>query len=100
MKISRLMKKKSIVFKWLTSYLILFMLVLSINVFIYLGMDTTLKTEINDENTFMLNATLRNMDNVLKNVKNISVELSKNSDIQHISLLKGKISNPGSMSIS
>lgn len=93
MKLKLSVKKQSVILTWLLSYLIFMTLFLSISVLIYFRAKETIKNEINNSNSFILKSTQANMDNVLENIKKTSMELSTNSNVQHILLLKGDLQN-------
>lgn len=93
MKVKRSIKNRSVLITWLFSYIIFLILFLTISVLIYYKTEKTIKTEINNANSFMLKATQTNMDNVLENIKKVSMELCNNPNIRHILLLKGDFKN-------
>lgn len=94
MKIKLSIKNQSVILTWLLSYLIFLILFLVVTLLIYFRTQKTIRNEINNANTFMLNSVQTNMDNVLENIKKISIKLSYDNNIQRILYLKGELKSP------
>lgn len=84
----KLFKNKSVISKWILSYIIILLLPITICGIGFLKVDQIVKNQINESNKFFLGQIQHKMDNMIRNVERISREIASNPDISDIFTIK------------
>lgn len=85
---SKFMKRKSIMFTWTLSYIVILLLPIIVSVIMYAKVDIIVKAEINRANDFYLSQVQQYMDSVADDIKMISVQVAYNNRIQELIPIK------------
>lgn len=75
-------KKRSVVFAWLISYVIVLVIPISFAILIYMQASQLLEHEINQSNSFLLKRVQQYMDNLLVDVECLNYEIMFNPNLQ------------------
>ncbi|WP_248928086.1 helix-turn-helix domain-containing protein [Paenibacillus hamazuiensis] len=75
-------KRRSIVLKWLFSYIVVLLLPIVINVVVYYESSKTLESEIHQANSSLLKQVKEDMDNQFRNMERLNFELTWNLKVQ------------------
>jgi two-component system, response regulator YesN len=90
---NKLVKRKSIMFTWTISYIIILLLPIFISIIMYTKVDTIVKDEINRANDFYLSQVQQHIDSIADDIKVMSVQVAYNYRIQELIPFKPSLDN-------
>ena len=86
-------KKRSVIFAWLLSYVIILIIPISFAILIYMQASRLLEHEISQSNSFLLKRVQQYMDSLLADVENLNYEIMFNSNLQILRQHKGLLND-------
>ena len=79
-----ILKRKSIIFPWLLSYIVILFIPVLTGVYIYVKSNHTIVGEINRSNNLILSKVQKDIDTLLVDVNRLSVEIALNPQVQEL----------------
>ena len=86
-------KRGSVIFTWLISYLVMLLIPIIIGTVIYVQTNKLLENEINNSNTYALSRVRQDIDGLLQDIQRILSEISLNKRIREMLIIKGEPSD-------
>lgn len=88
---NKFFNRKSITITWFVTYILIFLLPITLFTFIYINMDSMIENEIKVSNEAVFNHLSNNIEDIIADIENLNVELILNPDIKRIASLSGQI---------
>ncbi|MEN6315100.1 MAG: AraC family transcriptional regulator [Clostridiaceae bacterium] len=86
-------RKRSVIFAWIVSYVIILIIPISFAILIYMQASRLLEHEINQSNSFLLKRVQQYMDSLLADVESLNYEIMFNPDLQVLRQHRGPLSD-------
>ncbi|GBG11230.1 AraC family transcriptional regulator [Paenibacillus agaridevorans] len=86
-----LLKRKSIIFPWLLSYVVILLIPVLTGVYIYMKSNQTIVGEIDRSNNLILSKVQQDIDTLLEDVNRLSVEIALNPQVQELLTIQGPL---------
>ena len=84
-------KKRSVIFAWLLSYVIILIIPISFAILIYIQASRLLEQEISQSNSFLLKRVQQYMDSLLVDVERLNYEIMFNPNLQALRQHRGQL---------
>ena len=81
---NKILKRKSVLFTWMISYIIILTLPIIISIIMYMRVEEIVKDGINRENNFYLTQIQQQTDNIVDEVKKFSMDIAFDYNIQDV----------------
>jgi len=84
-------KKKSVLYSWIGSYILILLIPMLISGVVYMQSTTIIKNEINRANVALLNEVKQAMDNQLQDIRNLAFQIAWNDKVEGLIGVKNSL---------